>query len=433
MCPAPSPTGRRRLRASPFAPVSTSTEPRRCSCSPPRVRRPGHPRRRHAVEQIARRKIAPGGRRRGAGAHLLHPHRRRAAGRPSAAPGASRGPAQSLAGSAEARYYHASGRVELVAQISLQDLLKPWTRWRNPTPEGDEERRAFTGSSSMRAARRLRPAYAPRLIGEDGRGALRLRWTRGPGLTRYAAPVLFVPIPRTPRPCGPEAPRSSSGRAARRHRHRAMLRQSRPRASLRRPSIRGEASGRRGHHESWWPIPESPPRLEPPVAGALDYPWAHRLQRLRRQSVIEGTAPEALWLMEHGPVVTLGRRRGADDDAPRPTPCAPSEAGWPPGTVLGQLVGYLIVDIGARGLGGPPHWCCAVEEGTHRLAGQRAFAAAPAGRASVDAHHHHHQRVGRRQDRALGLHVRRGVTLHGFALNLRNSLAPSSASCPAAS
>ena len=100
-------------------------------------------------------------------------------------------------------------------------------------------------------------------------------------------------------------------------------------------------------------------------ARPLDWEWlgrrrygeVHAAQLARRAQIIAGQAPEVLWLLEHEPVVTVGRR-------PAPgTPDATTLAGH--GIDLhhtergglatwhgpGQLVLYALVDLVARGLG----------------------------------------------------------------------------------
>lgn len=152
--------------------------------------------------------------------------------------------------------------------------------------------------------------------------------------------------------------------------------------------------------------------------GTVDYSTALEAQRAYRDRVIAGEAPEALWLLEHPRVLTLGRRGGGL----RVTRSAALDAGF---RVLetergglatchepGQLVGYLFSD--ARDLG-VARLVGAVEAG---LAGWLGAVGVP-GEARVGAPG---VWVGREKVAAIGLHVRHGRTMHGFALNLVNDL-----------
>ncbi|MBT3224085.1 MAG: hypothetical protein HN348_33875, partial [Proteobacteria bacterium] len=67
---------------------------------------------------------------------------------------------------AESRYY-ASGRVELVGVLFLQELLKPYTMNRaRQAPENPREPR-YTGLVLDARGTHGRPAFAPRLLGDD--------------------------------------------------------------------------------------------------------------------------------------------------------------------------------------------------------------------------------------------------------------------------
>jgi len=67
----------------------------------------------------------------------------------------------------EARYY-ASGKVEIDAQLSLQDLLKPYTlKNSRPVPELDAQP-DFTGLVVDARGHATQPAWAPRILGPNG-------------------------------------------------------------------------------------------------------------------------------------------------------------------------------------------------------------------------------------------------------------------------
>jgi lipoyl(octanoyl) transferase len=155
-------------------------------------------------------------------------------------------------------------------------------------------------------------------------------------------------------------------------------------------------------------------RLAARWLGRLPYLWALALQRARRDAIVAGTAPEELWLLEHDAVVTVGRRAVAGlGDEVAGIPVVHTERGglatW---HGPGQLVGYLLADAGAR------RWSVrgtvtALEEGILAWLAERGVA----GGRRADARG---VWVGSDKICAIGLHVRRGVTMHGFALNLTN-------------
>lgn len=155
--------------------------------------------------------------------------------------------------------------------------------------------------------------------------------------------------------------------------------------------------------------------------GRVSYRHALRLQRLRREGVVQGHAPEVLWLLEHDPVVTLGRRAAKDAAlvaslrARGRDVVATERGGLATAHGPGQLVGYPIVHLRRRG------WPVrrvvrGLEEGLIRwLGGLGIRAQRREGLPGVW--------VGHDKIAALGLHVSRDVTLHGFALNLDPDLA----------
>jgi lipoyl(octanoyl) transferase len=85
--------------------------------------------------------------------------------------------------------------------------------------------------------------------------------------------------------------------------------------------------------------------------GRLPYPEAHARMVERLERRLAGDEPDSLLLLEHEPVFTVGRQRGAADSVldPGDIPVIPVERG---GNVTyhgpGQLVGYPIVAL-------PPH------------------------------------------------------------------------------
>lgn len=150
--------------------------------------------------------------------------------------------------------------------------------------------------------------------------------------------------------------------------------------------------------------------------GRVPYAAALERQRAARQAIIEGEGREYIALLEHPSVVTVGRR---------PAPGTPSASdlrahgidfariergGLATWHGPGQLVGYVLVDVGGRG-GGVRRTVDAVEEGIIDWLATRGVAAGRrAGFPGVW--------VGTGKICAIGLHFKRGVSLHGFALNL---------------
>jgi lipoate-protein ligase B len=158
--------------------------------------------------------------------------------------------------------------------------------------------------------------------------------------------------------------------------------------------------------------------------GAVPYPEALTIQaqlRARRQA---GELPDMLLLLEHPPVYTRGRRSGAED-LPFPEDfyrakgidvVATDRGGKLTYHAAGQLVGYPIMGIDDVG--------CFLRT----MEGAIVNALAEEG---VHARSRHDEGIDYTgvwvQDRkiaSIGLHVSRGVTTHGFAVNVNNDLDP---------
>lgn len=153
--------------------------------------------------------------------------------------------------------------------------------------------------------------------------------------------------------------------------------------------------------------------------GTVGYREAHARQVAHRQRVIDGSATEALWLLEHPATLTTGRRAvpGIDVEQWRRDGVdvvATERGGLATWHGPGQLVGYLIVDAGSRQLG-VKTMVGAIEDGLIRwLATQ--------GLSATKQCEHRGVWVGNEKIAAIGLHFRKGVSMHGFALNLCNDL-----------
>ena len=155
-------------------------------------------------------------------------------------------------------------------------------------------------------------------------------------------------------------------------------------------------------------------------ANSVPYSEGLSLQRAVHQAVVSGQRPDTVILLEHDPVYTAGKRTSPDERPTDGTPVVDVDRG---GKITwhgpGQLVGYPILRL--------PEPIDVVGY-VRRLEGILIDVLAEFG---VDG-----RRVdGRsgvwivgdgREDKiaAIGIRVEGGVTMHGFALNCSNSLAP---------
>lgn len=156
--------------------------------------------------------------------------------------------------------------------------------------------------------------------------------------------------------------------------------------------------------------------------GRRDYEETLVLQEEARSQVIDG-GPEQLLLVEHAPVITLGRR---GDMRHVLSPVAPVLRVSRGGDVTyhgpGQLVGYPILDLARRGRD-IDRYLRALEDVLIAVAGRFGLAA-------------RRQRgwtgvwVGSDKLAAIGVGIRRWVTMHGFALNVADLRAEFSAIVP---
>jgi lipoyl(octanoyl) transferase len=163
--------------------------------------------------------------------------------------------------------------------------------------------------------------------------------------------------------------------------------------------------------------------------GLVPYGDALERQRALAEERLAGRlGRDALLLLEHPPVVTLGR-----GTRPASLPLAPDllrrrgvevfeiERG---GDVTyhgpGQLVGYPIFDLAGAGLRRDLHWFLRQLEGTLISALGRLGVPAErrAGYTGVWT------AGGARKIASIGIHVRQWVTWHGFALNVTTDLTP---------
>jgi lipoate-protein ligase B len=151
--------------------------------------------------------------------------------------------------------------------------------------------------------------------------------------------------------------------------------------------------------------------------GLVPYEDALVAQRAHRAALIAGQAGEELWLLEHPPVITTGRRvvPGLEREALRARGydlVATERGGLATCHEPGQLVAYVFMDV--RGLG-VRRAVSALEEA---VIGWLVRTGVEAGLREG----HPGVWVGREKVCAIGLHIREGRTMHGIALNLTNDL-----------
>lgn len=149
--------------------------------------------------------------------------------------------------------------------------------------------------------------------------------------------------------------------------------------------------------------------------GTWAYDEALAAQRAHRDRLAAGEAEEELWLLEHPPTITTGRRSVADVDPARIAAAgyalhATERGGLATCHEPGQLVGYVLADVRALGA---KRLVAALEEG---VIGWLRAAGVPAGRREG----YPGAWVGARKLCAVGLNVQGGFSMHGFALNLVN-------------
>jgi lipoate-protein ligase B len=169
--------------------------------------------------------------------------------------------------------------------------------------------------------------------------------------------------------------------------------------------------------------------------GRVGYADALERQRARQEAVRAGGAPDALFLLEHPPVVTLGR--SAKPEHLLEGPAALAARGVELHEVArggdvtfhgpGQLVGYPIVDLAARGRADVHRFLRDLEGALCDAAAELGVAAQPlAGMTGVFV-------KGAEPPRKLasiGVGVRGWVTCHGFALNVGEDLSGFAAIVP---
>ncbi len=158
--------------------------------------------------------------------------------------------------------------------------------------------------------------------------------------------------------------------------------------------------------------------------GTVPYEEARGLQRRLAERRQRGEVPDLLLLLEHPPVYTRGRRCRAEE--------LPMGVEWYEAQGIevrdtdrgglvtyhgpGQLVAYPIVDLRAYGDDVHRYVRCLERVMVEALGEAGVQAETIEGLTGVW--------VGRRKIGSIGLHVSRGVTTHGLAINVNNDLQP---------
>ncbi|MEC5192447.1 MULTISPECIES: lipoyl(octanoyl) transferase LipB [unclassified Arthrobacter] len=154
----------------------------------------------------------------------------------------------------------------------------------------------------------------------------------------------------------------------------------------------------------------------------VDYTRGWDLQRELHEKVVAGTAPSTVLLLEHAAVYTAGKRT---EDHERPfdgTPVVPVDRG---GKLTwhgpGQLIGYPVIKL--RNKAGIRDYVERLEAVIIAvLADYGIDAVRITGRAGVWIDQD--EKGPARKIAAIGIRVHEGVTMHGFAINCNNDLAP---------
>jgi lipoate-protein ligase B len=157
--------------------------------------------------------------------------------------------------------------------------------------------------------------------------------------------------------------------------------------------------------------------------GTVDYGDSYRLQKRLQQARSEELIGDTILLLDHPPVITLGRR-GDKGNMLVPEAflreqgievCHTDRGGDVTFHNPGQIVAYFIVDVDSRGI--------SIHQYVRSLEEIVIQALADFHIEGGRDEKHPGVWVGDKKVCALGLQVSRGVSAHGFALNVNNDLA----------
>lgn len=163
--------------------------------------------------------------------------------------------------------------------------------------------------------------------------------------------------------------------------------------------------------------------------GLVPYRETLELQEKRVEAVRQGSAPDTLFLLEHPPVVTLGRSAKAENLLVSPAELerrgiARFEIPRGGDVTLhapGQLVGYLVCDLAARGVPDVQRWLRGIEAALVAALGALGVrGAARAGWTGVFVDDPAADAAGQspRKIASIGIGLRGWTSWHGFALNV---------------
>lgn len=154
------------------------------------------------------------------------------------------------------------------------------------------------------------------------------------------------------------------------------------------------------------------------LEGLVPYDEAYALQMARREAVEAGEAAPAVFLLEHAPTITLGRRADpahvlASREALEARGIAVCEADRGGGVTYhgpGQLVAYPILDL--------TRWKCSISAYMRALEQAVIDVLAPLGLEGERIRGYTGVWTGGAKVAAIGVGIRRWVTFHGLALNV---------------
>jgi len=154
----------------------------------------------------------------------------------------------------------------------------------------------------------------------------------------------------------------------------------------------------------------------------VDYTRGWDIQRELHEKVLAGTAPSTVLLLEHAAVYTAGKRT---EDHERPFDGTPVVAVDRGGKLTwhgpGQLIGYPIIKL--KNKAGIRDYVELLEAVIIAVLADYGIAAVRIkGRAGVWIEQD--EKGPDRKIAAIGIRVHEGVTMHGFAINCNNDLAP---------
>ncbi len=150
--------------------------------------------------------------------------------------------------------------------------------------------------------------------------------------------------------------------------------------------------------------------------GLTPYAAAVDAMEARVAAIRAGTAPEAIWLVEHPPVYTAGTSAQAADLLDTRLPVVPTgRGGKHTYHGPGQRVVYAMIDLDARG-----------RDVRRYVSALEGWIVAALGAIGVEGHAIPGRTgvwVGEAKIAAIGVRVRRWVTFHGAAINVNPDLA----------